>query len=351
MLALAFTLFGSFVIFSLRGGQREYLHYNNGINENGTIMDETEARISKMLISDGHCKERRNIFFLKIAKSGSTTVQQLLLRFGMVRDLSFALFVDEFTYPSPTFSEFLLPAPNRSTGFDGQYNIICEHTVYNESELKRWMPGDTFYLANIRHPLTHLKSSINHRKLYTRLNISTSANFLAELLSDPKRHDKWNTTRNISARFFGLNRTVGDTATGDALIQHIDRKFGMVLIMERVDESLVLMKRRLCWSTKDILYLPLRVAEYKGKAKETEQDQEELIAKHRKWSNIDYDMYDHFVTRLQVLALGQRAGPPYQPGSILMDAPFPLDELVLRAADRRGWARDTRSLSSLQESP
>ena len=37
--------------------------------------------------------------------------------------------------------------------------------------------------------------------------------------------------------------------------------------------------------------------------------------------------------------------------NILMDAPFPLDELVLRAADRRGWARDTRSLSSLQESP
>ena len=57
------------------------------------------------------------------------------------------------------------------------------------------------------------------------------------------------------------------------------------------------------------------------------------------------------LVRRAVLALGQRAGPPYQPGSILMDAPFPLDELVLRAADRRGWARDTRSLSSLQESP
>ena len=57
------------------------------------------------------------------------------------------------------------------------------------------------------------------------------------------------------------------------------------------------------------------------------------------------------LVRRAVLALGQQAGPPYQPGSILMDAPFPLDELVLRAADRRGWARDTRSLSSLQESP
>ena len=227
-------------------------------------------------------------------------VQQLLLRFGMVRDLSFALFVNKWTYPSPTFSVFLLPAPNRSTGFNGQYNIICEHTVYNETELKQWMPTDTFYLANIRHPLMHVKSVINYTKLYTKLNISSSDHFLAELLSDPRRHDKVNTTRNISARFFGLNRRVSDKASGDALIQHIDRKFGMVLIMERIDESLVLLKRRLCWSTKDILYLPLRVVEYKGKAKETEQDQEELIAKHRKWSNIDYDMYDHFDGRLQV---------------------------------------------------
>ena len=300
MLALAFILVATFIDFSLRGGQRHNMHYSSGRNESETTIDEIEARMPDALSSDGQCKERRNIFFLKIAKSGSTTVQQLLLRFGMVRDLSFALFVNKWAYPSPTFSEFLLPAPNRSTGFDCQYNIICEHTVYNETELKQWMPTDTFYLANIRHPLTHVKSVINYNKLYTKLNISSSDHFLAELLSDPRRHDKMNTTRNISARFFGLNRRVSDKASGDALIQHIDRKFGMVLIMERIDESLVLLKRRLCWSTKDILYLPLRVVEYKGKAKETEQDQEELIAKHRKWSNIDYDMYDHFDGRLQV---------------------------------------------------
>ena len=57
------------------------------------------------------------------------------------------------------------------------------------------------------------------------------------------------------------------------------------------------------------------------------------------------------LVRRAVLALAQRAGPPYQPGSLLMDTPFPLDELVLRAANRRGWARDTRSLSSLQDRP
>ncbi len=52
-----------------------------------------------------------------------------------------------------------------------------------------------------------------------------------------------------------------------------------------------------------------------------------------------------------VLALGQQTGPPYQPGSLLMDTLLPLPELIMRAADRRGWARDSRSLSCLQESP
>ena len=52
-----------------------------------------------------------------------------------------------------------------------------------------------------------------------------------------------------------------------------------------------------------------------------------------------------------VLALGQQTGPPYQPGSLLMDTPLPLTELVMRDADCRGWARDSQSLSSLQENP
>ena len=34
-----------------------------------------------------------------------------------------------------------------------------------------------------------------------------------------------------------------------------------------------------------------------------------------------------------VLALGQQTGPPYQPGSLLMDTPLPLPELIMRAAE------------------
>ena len=38
--------------------------------------------------------------------------------------------------------------------------------------------------------------------------------------------------------------------------------------------------------------------------------------------------------RHAVLALGQQAGSPYLPGSLLIDKPLPLHELVLRALDR-----------------
>ena len=41
---------------------------------------------------------------------------------------------------------------------------------------------------------------------------------------------------------------------------------------------------------------------------------------------------DHLVRRA-VLALGQQAGLPYQPGSFLMDTPLPLNELVLRVSE------------------
>ena len=166
------------------------------------------------------------------------------------------LFVNKWSYPSPSFSHFFLPEPSRSTGFDGRYNILCEHTMFNEPEVKRLMPSDKFYVGNLRDPLTHIKSYINYSNMYRKLNISSSKHFFAELLRDPVGHDKTNVTRNKMAKFFGLPRGVNDPAAGEAIIRLIDEKFNLVLIMEHIDESLVLMKRNLCWSTKNISGAP-----------------------------------------------------------------------------------------------
>ena len=58
--------------------------------------------------------------------------------------------------------------------------------------------------------------------------------------------------------------------------------------------------------------------------------------RRHQWLGHIMRMHAGRLVRRAVLALGQRAGPPYQPGRLLMDKPLPLNELVQRVSDHRG---------------
>ena len=256
----------------------------------------TKGHSPKVTVRPDRCTERRHIFFLRVAKTGSSTLRSLLLRFGITRNLSFVLFA-KTSFTKKVYRNLLLPEPSRSTGFDGHYNLLVEHTVFNESEIKALMPDNTFYLATLRHPITQIKSFINQVRLYDKLGLNKSEHFLATFLKNPAGRDKRNDSRNVMSRYFGLPWKISDKKSGDELVKLADRKFDLVLIMELLDEGYVLLKRRLCWTTKDILYHTIRTGKYNGKDVDQTDD---LIAKHRKWSSIDYAMYEHFKKKLQV---------------------------------------------------
>ena len=67
---------------------------------------------------------------------------------------------------------------------------------------------------------------------------------------------------------------------------------------------------------------------YREQATEPSYDLLTAVRTHHWLDHIMRMPVDRLV-RLAVLALGQRAGPPYQPGSLLMDTSLPLHELVL----------------------
>ena len=74
-------------------------------------------------------------------------------------------------------------------------------------------------------------------------------------------------------------------------IDALDKDFNLILIKEHFDESMVLLKRRLCWSIEDIIYMSIHVRFRRTVLSKTE------IAKIEKWNNADVLLYDHFLKK------------------------------------------------------
>ena len=75
----------------------------------------------------------------------------------------------------------------------------------------------------------------------------------------------------------------------DAFIKHLDREFDFVMITERMDESLIILKEYLGWNMTDIVYLNCNVS---NKPKVTMSD--ETVAKILKYQVIDDQIFNHF---------------------------------------------------------
>lgn len=77
-----------------------------------------------------------------------------------------------------------------------------------------------------------------------------------------------------------------------ATIWEIYEKFGIVLIYEYLDESLVLMRRRFCLQIDDVLYL--RFHHTSQNVNNRKGFSPELQEKIRTWNSADYELYDFF---------------------------------------------------------
>ena len=72
-------------------------------------------------------------------------------------------------------------------------------------------------------------------------------------------------------------------------ISDIEDQFTVVMVYEYLDESLVLLKRRLCWQLDDILYLKHHYESF-----ETRQEDLEEVKQIREWSGADVSLYEYF---------------------------------------------------------
>ena len=78
-------------------------------------------------ITQKQCSPRRNIVFFKMHKCSSSTVQNILFRYGDTHDLDFVIPpAGNYLGHSPFNKRFMIQLPTK------EYNIFCHHTRFSE---------------------------------------------------------------------------------------------------------------------------------------------------------------------------------------------------------------------------
>ena len=90
---------------------------------------------------------------------------------------------------------------------------------------------------------------------------------------------------------FGLNSAHFDNAIAiKEKIDEIDSTFDLVLLTEKFEESIILLKDLLCWDYSDMTSLLLNAHNPRTKSKISAIARQEL----QHWMHADYQLYNHF---------------------------------------------------------
>ena len=265
------------------------------------------------------CKSKTNLVYLKMFKSASQTLSAMFHRFGYIHKLTFVLPLEDclsFGWPHSVTTDYIRPSKT------GQFNIVCDHMVFNETTLAGIMPKDTVYITSLREPFSQFVSSFHYYHIAEMTGIpKTISDPVSEYLNNAEKYETifqdpqtkirfqqscippyLSMTKNVMAFTLGipLGYPLGtpdisnDWVAIKEHIEHLGRIFDVVIIVEYFAESLVLLKRFMCWNNfKDILYKSRNFGEYTN-IKYTD----DTIEVYKNRSPIDFYLYEYFKNRL-----------------------------------------------------
>ncbi|NXX46946.1 G3ST4 sulfotransferase, partial [Tricholaema leucomelas] len=241
---------------------------------------------------------RTHLVFLKTHKTGGSSLVNVLHRFGEGRGLRFALpHRYQFGYPRSFRAHWVKGYRPGGAPFD----IICHHMRFNRTEVQKVMPNDSFYFSIVRDPGTLAESAFAYyRSVAPAFRRAPS---LAAFLASPDRFYEAGVRGNHYARNlqwfdFGLPLPSGggEAAAGSgeavsvrAALAGLDRDFELVLLAEHFDESLVLLRRALCWPEEAVLAFAHN-GRPPGATPRVSPAQAERL---RAWNDLDWALYTH----------------------------------------------------------
>ncbi|XP_017163198.1 galactosylceramide sulfotransferase isoform X2 [Poecilia reticulata] len=240
------------------------------------------------------CSPKVNIMFMKTHKTASSTILNILYRFGEKHKLKFALpnRRNDFCYPQPFLcSQVKDYRPGEC------FNILCNHMRFNYQEVSKLLPPNTLYVTILRDPVHLFESAFHYFQKIIPLTWRISGNNkLTEFLNNPEAFYSLEAInsfylKNLLFFDFGFdnNLKANDPRVMKEIL-YLSKLFHLVLIAEYFEESLILLKDLLCWSMEDILYFKLNVR----RTSSVSRLDPETRAKALQWNWADWKLYQHF---------------------------------------------------------
>ena len=164
-------------------------------------------------------------------------------------------------------------------------------------------PESSKYVTILRNPVDHFESTFNYYQLGRTFGFGTDPvnsleNFLERPLSffnifnNGYNKNRINFIRNLMMFDLGLSYRYFQNYTAvKNYINFLNKEFDLVMIMDYFDESLVLLKRLLCWEIDDILYVKLNERKDNEKATHLSGRVQDNI---RRWNKADVLLFNYF---------------------------------------------------------
>ena len=241
----------------------------------------------------GNCRPRDRVALLKTHKCASTSLQNILMRYGWTRELNFVLpregnYLGRVSRYSRTM---LADTAWERAGL--QYSIFCLHTRWDKVEVEATLGPGAAYLTMLRDPVELFQSMWEYNELGSVYGTSLEQFALAEKGGRLAERAHGRLGRNMMLWDAGLQEADMDNVTTvTRKIKQLEAEFDLVLMADHWEESMVLLQDLLCWDFTDLVSLKLN-----GRRKtnsSSAQLSEAARAELQQFLAADYRLYNHF---------------------------------------------------------